>query len=290
VEDGGGLFCIHDTLSPLYPYQELINVVGLQMAYDTFVRNGNQIEQVLVRSDINSLLQRVPIEVVEGNKLHPIVEDIDSFDIGEEFWATNTMSDVRELLTAEVGDRMPSIFRYREPIPICGCRSEKKGRTCFFLPVHYTETYQNQKVLDIFKNIILWLGQVTSEGFDIFLSFSIRNKGEAQEICEKAENKGLKVFMSEKDIESGDEWTEEIRNALRSSREVAILVSPDSINSKWVTIESGAAWSLKKRITPILFRCAPSQLPIILTNYQARDLHKLDLYLREVIKRRIKNK
>ncbi len=139
------------------------------------------------------------------------------------------------------------------------------------------------------QRAVKWLGgQLVERGyaFDVFLSFSSDNKTEAEKIRSAAEAKGVSVFMSEKDLTSGDVWDDRIREALLTSREMAILVSPTSLKSEWVATEWGIAWALQKRITPILFRCDIAQLPDRLKRYEARDLHETDLYVSEVFSRK----
>ena len=115
--------------------------------------------------------------------------------------------------------------------------------------------------------------------YEIFLSFASANYREATRVQESLTAAGVRVFMSSKSIEPGDVFAEVIRQALRESLEVWILVSPDSLKSEWVMTEWGAAWVLEKRIVPILFRCTPAQLPDRLNRFQCIDLHDLGPYI-----------
>jgi hypothetical protein len=80
--------------------------------------------------------------------------------------------------------------------------------------------------------------------------------------------------MASKILSPGDDFAEEIRNALEGSREVWLLMSPKSINSEWVISEWGAAWVLQRRIVPILHRCAPESLPDRLKKLHYIDMHR----------------
>ena len=111
--------------------------------------------------------------------------------------------------------------------------------------------------------------------YDVFLSYASENSKEAEEIFEAIQAHGGKVFMSEKSIKVGDDFAEVIRLALVGSRQMWILLSPDSIKSEWVISEWGAAWALKKKIIPILFRCGPDALPLRLKGLQAVDYHNV---------------
>jgi hypothetical protein len=42
--------------------------------------------------------------------------------------------------------------------------------------------------------------------------------------------------------EGGDDIPEEIRRQIKLSREIVILLTPESIDRRWVLLEVGAAW------------------------------------------------
>jgi hypothetical protein len=112
--------------------------------------------------------------------------------------------------------------------------------------------------------------------YDVFLSYSDRDKEQAASIHEKVAAVGGRLFMAPKEISPGDDFADTIRNALVHSRELWLLVSPDSVGSEWAITEWGAAWALKKRIVPILYRCDHSKLPLRLRSIQTVDLHQID--------------
>ena len=105
--------------------------------------------------------------------------------------------------------------------------------------------------------------------FDVFLSYASTDQIEADQIYEAIERAGGKVFLAGKNLRPGDDFAEEIRNALWSSREVWLLVSPNSLKSDWVISEWGAAWALRKRIVPILFDALPRKYLIESEGYIA---------------------
>ena len=97
--------------------------------------------------------------------------------------------------------------------------------------------------------------------YDVFLSYASPNEAEAREITDAVQSAGGRVFLSPKNLMPGVDFAEEIRMALVASRQLWLLVSPDSLASPWVISEWGAAWVLGKPIIPILFKCAPADLP-----------------------------
>lgn len=109
--------------------------------------------------------------------------------------------------------------------------------------------------------------------FTVFLSYDARDQNEANQIYEAIVAAGGKAFLAEKSLKPGDDFAETIKNALRTSRELWLLVSPNSLKSDWVVSEWGAAWALDKKIVPILHRCGPESLPD-----RIRRLHCIDFY------------
>lgn len=118
--------------------------------------------------------------------------------------------------------------------------------------------------------------------FDVFLSYSTADSKEAKMIHDKLESAKLKVFMAPKVLKPGDDFEQEIKNALIGSKELWLLVSPTSIKSEWVISEWGTAWNLNKKIVPIIHRCLPKSLPDRLRRLHCIDLHKCDELIAEL--------
>jgi hypothetical protein len=108
---------------------------------------------------------------------------------------------------------------------------------------------------------------------DVFVSYASPDQQEANVLFDAVTKAGGKAFLSSKLLSPGDDFAETIRSQLISSRELWLLVSPNSLKSEWVLTEWGAAWLAGKRIVPILHRCRPEDLPDRL-----RRLHCIDFY------------
>jgi TIR domain-containing protein len=115
---------------------------------------------------------------------------------------------------------------------------------------------------------------VEKNEFDVFLSYGSQDQELANQLFDAIEAAGGKAFLSEKSLRPGEDFAETIRNALRKSHELWLLVSPNSLRSDWVISEWGAAWALGKRIIPILYRCAPDSLPDRIKRLHCIDFHK----------------
>jgi hypothetical protein len=120
--------------------------------------------------------------------------------------------------------------------------------------------------------------------YDVFLSYASADSKEASQLYDSIVSAGGTAFLSEKALKAGDDFEETIRTALHASGELWLLLSPNSLRSEWVISEWGAAWALRKPIIPILFRCAPAEVPIEFAGYTAQisisalSLSKIDFH------------
>lgn len=123
----------------------------------------------------------------------------------------------------------------------------------------------------------------------VFISHSNKDRWIAGQIAkiieEKGQEYGLRVFLDEKDIESGDSIPESIRKNIQACDEFIVLLSRYSVDRPWVLIEIGAAWVLGKRIIAIIDKVTPEEMPDAITPYKAIDLNNFDEYLKEILKR-----
>jgi hypothetical protein len=123
--------------------------------------------------------------------------------------------------------------------------------------------------------------------YQVFISHATADKWLAKVICEKIEATGATFFRDDRDIKGGDDIPEEIRLQLKRSRELLVLLTPQSIGRPWVTIEVGAAWgwSRKTRIVPILNHVSVDTVPDIIKSKKAMSLNELDQYFKELAER-----
>lgn len=131
------------------------------------------------------------------------------------------------------------------------------------------ETWQKINMEEEYREMKL----ANDSQYDVFLSYSSVNSSEARSVSDAITHSGKRVFLAEKSIQPGHDFEDAIRKALKGSREVWLLVSPQSMKSEWVTTEWGAAWALEKKIIPILFRCDVNSLPDRLKRIHSVDFH-----------------
>jgi len=121
--------------------------------------------------------------------------------------------------------------------------------------------------------------------YDVFISYQSDDEIEADTIRKTLESNGIRCFMAKKEVVGGDEFSDKIRDALKNSKELCLLFTPNSKRSEWVKTEWGAAWVLGRRIVPILLRTEINDLPDRLQPKYALDFHELDRYVNELKER-----
>lgn len=123
--------------------------------------------------------------------------------------------------------------------------------------------------------------------YQVFLSHATADKWLAKTLCEKIEAVGAATFRDDRDIQGGDDIPDEIRRQLKTSQEVVVLLTPNSIDSRWVILEIGAAWghSRRKRITLVLCHVSTDPLPATMKFKKAVPLNDFDALLDELAAR-----
>jgi len=126
----------------------------------------------------------------------------------------------------------------------------------------------------------------SGQKYDVFLSYASQEAEQARAIYKLIDAAGGKAFLSEKHLKAGEDFAERIRSALNSSRELWLLLSPNSLKSEWVTSEWGAAWVLGKPIVPILLQCEAAQAPDRIRSRQCVEFDRCE----EFVEQRFSNK
>ena len=123
--------------------------------------------------------------------------------------------------------------------------------------------------------------------YQVFVSHATADKWLAITFCEKIEAAGASTFRDDRDINGGDDIPEEIRTQIKQSRELVVLLTPESVDRPWVLLEVGAAWGRRKsyRIVPVLCHVSVDAIPGIIKGKKAFHLNEFDKYLKELEER-----
>jgi hypothetical protein len=88
----------------------------------------------------------------------------------------------------------------------------------------------------------------------IFLSYSRKDYDFAMQLKDDLENVGFDVWVDQNKIVGGEVWRKSIADALNNSHTVVWVVSPDSVNSKYVNKELSFADGKDVCIIPVMYR------------------------------------
>jgi len=121
-------------------------------------------------------------------------------------------------MVADIGDRVFAPERFQSgPMPVAACVARGEGRLAWFSLGHFAAMYNDPNFVRFASNSVRWVMKETNERdfqFDLFLSYSTKDRDQAAVNVSAAEALGLTIFQNRKDIEYGEVWAEEIRFAL----------------------------------------------------------------------------
>lgn len=104
----------------------------------------------------------------------------------------------------------------------------------------------------------------------VFLSYDRADEPFAQALSKELTRRGLEVWRDDEEILPGDNWASTIGEALKKSHAMVVLISPKSMQSKYVRSEIQYALgelSYEERLFPVLVEETPS-VPWILSKFR----------------------
>ena len=104
--------------------------------------------------------------------------------------------------------------------------------------------------------------------YDIFLSYSTKDRDRLQPLFSALEERGWSVFWDHRTIDIGDHWSKKINHAIRTSKCVVVVWSENSIESEWVLEEANIG---KQRDVFLPIRIDDVIFPVGFTMRQAGD-------------------
>jgi hypothetical protein len=127
------------------------------------------------------------------------------------------------------------------------------------------------------------------KSYRVFVSHATADKFLAKVLCEKMEEVGASTFRDDRDVDGGDDIPERIRSEIKRSRELVVLLTPNSVNRPWVLLEVGAAWGCRKtmRIVPILCHVDVDTVPDMIKAKKAIHMNDCEAFFAE-LKERVK--
>lgn len=101
----------------------------------------------------------------------------------------------------------------------------------------------------------------------VFISYSRKDIKFARRLAADLESAGFDVWWDISDLQGGDDWVRFIPAAIEASRFFVVLLSPDSVQSEWVSKEYSYALRLRKKIVPAMIRQCDVPFALNTINY-----------------------
>ncbi|HTU44658.1 MAG TPA: toll/interleukin-1 receptor domain-containing protein [Bryobacteraceae bacterium] len=92
---------------------------------------------------------------------------------------------------------------------------------------------------------------------EVFISYSSKNLNFAARLVDVLGTYGVRSFLSRRSIRGAQEWHDEIGAALKRCDWFLVILSPDSVRSKWIRRELTYALRADRyndRIIPVLYK------------------------------------
>jgi hypothetical protein len=115
--------------------------------------------------------------------------------------------------------------------------------------------------------------------FNVFISYARSDSDEAGRLVKALRAGNVTGWLDKADIAAGESIPSAVRDALKRSSAVVVLLSPSALHSQWVQFEIGAAEALGKKIVPVIVsgEHLEEQFPEILRNRMWIDArHRAD--------------
>ena len=114
---------------------------------------------------------------------------------------------------------------------------------------------------------------MADNNFDVFISYSSKNKNVADAIVSEFESNGIKCWYAPRDIMPGEEWVTAITRALENCKLQVLVYTEESNTSRQVMNEVAVAFNAGKTIVP--FRLSEDKMSSEFEYYLTR-VHWLD--------------
>jgi TIR domain len=122
-----------------------------------------------------------------------------------------------------------------------------------------------------------------SDNLSIFISYARAESAFVDKLEAEIKLYGFTVWVDRSKLHAGQEWIDKIENAINECDVLIVVISPQSINSKYVKMEYRYASKNGKKIIPLLSTSCP-QIPIDLTNLQQIDFQNtFDVGMKELL-------
>lgn len=130
---------------------------------------------------------------------------------------------------------------------------------------------------DKYNILVKQLDSLFKETFDVFISYSSKQKDEASQMCSLLRDINLKTWFDSNIIQGGESYLEKIPSGIQNSKVFLLLLTPDAESSPWVSRELQTAINCHKYIVPYVItdHTIDIKFDFMLSDVQRLDSNKI---------------
>lgn len=121
--------------------------------------------------------------------------------------------------------------------------------------------------------------------YHVFIASMSREKDLAQDLAQRVQEAGAETLVRSEPVFRGESVDLTLRRNLKRADEVIVLLTDRSLDSPDLLFELGAAFSLHKRVTPVLVGIEERDVPPLIRQFKYVRYTDLRSYLSELEKR-----
>jgi hypothetical protein len=126
---------------------------------------------------------------------------------------------------------------------------------------------------------------MTGMSYQVLISSTPRDRDLAENLAQSVRDAGANVLSVEQTPARGETIDFDLRRVLRKADEVVLILTDRSLNNPYLLYEMGAAFSLHKRVIPILVGIEESEIPPLIAQFRYVRYSDLRSYLAELEQR-----
>lgn len=109
----------------------------------------------------------------------------------------------------------------------------------------------------------------------VFVSYSRNDKHFVDKLSANLRQRGINVWIDVENIMPGTDWQSEIEKGLKGATALILVISKDSVKSKWALLELAEMIRFNKFVLPLIIEDVnPDELPESIRNIQWVDFRK----------------
>jgi hypothetical protein len=121
--------------------------------------------------------------------------------------------------------------------------------------------------------------------YQVLISSAPRDRDLAENLAQSVREAGASVLSVEQTPTRGETIDFDLRRLLRKADEVVLILTDRSLNDPYLLYEMGAAYSLHKRVIPILVGVEEEEIPPLIAQFRFVRYSDLRIYLSELEQR-----